>query len=1060
MKRQFSPALLQQADALQQQAASPHHHVWVSANAGTGKTEVLTRRMLALLLADANLSPRSIVALTFTKEVAREMAARLPERIMAWSSLEDGELAARLHPILSQPPTAAQLQRARQLPALVLAEPPLTTTLHGFAQAVLARFPLEAGIDPAFTVLDAREQKILLREAFATALTVDDPLLQQALDDLLATLADSTLEELATTLVNAWPRLRTLLAAHGGVDGVLADLHTVLKLDQLQPWPQLEEHQALLGAWMAALRTSTSSTDATQAARVEALLAAPQEDTWAAAFLTANATPRARLATKAVAEQLAARMEDLHALQATVQAAQAHAHAAETYRLTAALLRWSLAINAAYTALKEARGALDFTDLITKVESLLAGHNGAWVHYRLDRTIRHLLLDEGQDNSPAQNRIFHLLAAELLEAGGEGPPRTVFAVGDVKQSIYRFQGAAPRLFRQLEATMKQADTQRFRDVPMTTSFRTAAQVLQVVDDVFASGDRGKVVLGEDTPWPVHRSVYGGQGGRVELWPLLPEDELPPPPQGWPAPGPEESGHSGPFRLASSIAADICAKVEQGWLMPSHGSALRYDDVLVLAQRNSTAAQLAAGLKQAGLPVKLFYDGGEAPPLVDDLIAWWRMLANPRDHIALAQVLKSPLVGWSDAQLLALHTAAANGLWTPHVRTVDAPTADWLDACHTMVHTTPPHAALAAMVRQREVARRYGLAPDEFAVAISGLLEAALGVPTLTELVAALQEGLPLASGEGHGCIKVMTVHKAKGLEAPLVYLAETTRTPGEGNRDKLVWREDAAGSPTLVAWRPSKAACAEAIGEWMAAEDARTRADSLRSLYVALTRAKDMLVVAGYGPMKDDSWYAHVCAGWGLAAPPAETQIREDAPPHRTTPWQPSPATPQVVGLPPVPPTVARQSSGELTRGTVIHRLLEVLPTLAPSAREPWATAWLQIEVPQVEPATRAAWLAEAQGVITALPQLFAAGHAEVPVWLGATVGRIDRLVQLNGIWWVLDYKTEPQPPATVPAEYRRQVAGYAAALAAWAGEAPLRAAIIWTATATQVEVDVAATTA
>lgn len=1046
MSRQLNPQRVAEASAMQALAADPRYHVWVSANAGTGKTEVLTRRILLLLLHDTTLPPRSIVALTYTREVAREMSIRLLERVAGWDTLDAALLDRQLAKLLGTAPTGSQLARARELALLLADEPVLTTTLHGFAQTVLSRFPLEAGVDPDFTVLDDPAQRVLLQQAFADAMTFDDADIQTALDTMVGAVADSSLENLSRELVSAWPRIRHVLAHHGGVQAACDDLYGVLGLASAVPQPSLNQHHNLLQAWADALAAYPTSNNVKQLARLHALLANPCPATWGNAFATGEFKPRAALATKDAERQLgAAATETLATLQHDVMAALRYQHSREAYTLSAAVLRWSTAMNAAYESLKATRGALDFNDLIAKLEELLHNTDRTWVHYRLDRNIRHLLLDEGQDNSPVQNRIFNLLATELLADAAGDTPRTVFAVGDIKQSIYRFQGAAPQRFIALSRHMAAANPPAFRDVPMTVSFRSASTVLQLANRVFSSGNLATTLLGHGMAWPVHVAAHD-DAGRVEVWPLLATPKTATSKQGWEAPCAPPATDKGPFLLAQRLAEDIRARMARHEVFPSTGQPLRLDDVLVLAQRNATATQLAAGLRKAGIPARLFNDKGDPPALLDDCVAWLRVMANMHDRVALAQLLKSPLAGWSDADLLRLHHAAGED-WRNQLAAVHPATAEWIDTCQNRLRTNPLHDVLAWMLVERCVAERYSLTHNEVAALASPLLAMAMDAGGTTALVARLERDMPPATAGGDGHVRVMTVHKAKGLEAPLVYVAETTRTPTDGRPSLLLWDDDADGSPLRLAWRPPAKHRHGVLQDWELLEQQRLGADSLRSLYVALTRAKDMLVVCGWGQPKEASWYLHVTSALGL--PATFDDIWADGATFATgTPPPPPPAPPAQAPWPLPPALVSSGNDADHARGLALHLLLEVLPSVAADQRTPMGLALLRSHgFSSAEPA--AALVAEAIRVMDTLPDFFTGGRSEVVLAGGQ---RADRLVCLNGIWWLLDFKSDREPPASVPPAYIAQLRRYASTLAPVLGR--LRLGLIWTATATLVEVD------
>lgn len=819
MSRGFDPVQLEAAAAAQRQALHPARSVWVSASAGSGKTEMLTRRLLALLLADPRLMPRQILALTFTRAGAAEMAERLPRHLARLAALDDAALLATIRSELGTgigPGDDAAAERAlaariRTLAHEVVQAPPLISTIHGLAQQLLTRFAHEAGLPDDFGVLEDAEQARLLRD-------IQHHLLQHAqgpLADSLATLLDELGEhgwrDLTTLMIYAWRTFEDLLD-DGGAAGVMARLDAALNLTGGEGWALGE--LAILDTERAALRTVADILPAHDAARIAALrdpLAA-----WRLFLLTKDDTPRARLFIK---KDLALIGEETEAVFRAAQLRLAEQlrlrRVLRGRRLTEDLLLWCASIRSLYARKKRERGALDYADLLDALEALLDRSGDALadrVWYALDRRFAHLVLDEGQDNNPQQNRIVLRLARSILSGDvGEDSLRTVMAVGDLKQSIFRFQGARPELFVDLRDTLQAWSGDRFAAVDIVHSFRSGPHILAAVDAVFADPGLARAVTGLPD-WLPHRAVASARSSRVELWPLA----APPPPadlQPWALPQARFDAHThgADILCFTQVGHWLQDQIARGVVMPSTGLPLRFDDVLIVVQRNKMAALAAGVLERMGIPVAA---AGVLPQPVRDMVCLLRAVFDPRDKIALCAILKA-FKHWDDARILTL----AGRNWV-----LPEPEAAWLAGFDA--------ADIPALI-QRGICH-LGAPPALF----DTLLEWAVRADSLAALIARLQqEDLP-AAAHGKG-VRILTVHGSKGLEAPLVILPDTTARMGDVAREKILW-----GDGTLL-YRQGKGLSAfeDRLTE---DEAARLRADSLRALYVAMTRARDWLVVTGF----------------------------------------------------------------------------------------------------------------------------------------------------------------------------------------------------------------------
>ena len=1039
MLNTYDPVLLKGASEAQAQALEVGKSVWISANAGTGKTEVLTRRMLALLVSDFSLEPRQILALTFTKAGAAEMAARLPARLANWAALGDEALVARVNEETGcrdggVAGSQKLVERVRELAQAVRRAPPMVATIHGLAQQILGRFAVEAGLAPDFEVLEEGPQKRLLKDVQQNLLVHVDGALAECLGILLDELGEHGWEELTGLIVNQWRRFEALVAG-SGLRGVLDNLERALEVDtsgaSARPLIPTERERAALERVAAALPEHG-------AREVLKCSEAVLEGAWRGFLLTDKDTARKSLFKKA---ELALIDEvDTTVLAEAAVRAEAQVRARKLYRnfdVTRSALLWAAAVHGAYGQRKREQGLTDYGDLLDGLERVLGGTDNAlaeWIWYGLDRRFRHLVVDEAQDNNPQQDRIVRWLAQSILSGDvGEGATRTVLAVGDMKQSIFRFQGAVPELFVQLREVMAEW-AGGLREVDLTHSFRSGREVLALVDRVFAARDSGEVVVGNDfRTWPAHKAVAAERASRVELWEPVAKVEKPEiEPWALPTVRAAAGAHGEDILALRQIGAWLQERVGRV-VMPSTGVPLRWEDVMLVVQRNSVAGLAAGVLRGMGIPVASA--GGVVPLIVEDAVAMLRVIYNPADNLALAQVLKG-IRGFDDAALLKLADRSgvakrAPGdpevVWSDFLEGADAA---WLAGYVAMAWDAP------LRIVQRVIADIVATGGGDETV-FEGLLGWAEGCENLPELVERLElDDLPVVSGKDG--LRVLTVHGSKGLQAPLVILPDTMQSLDSIQKDKLLW-----GDGVVMV---NKDAGLTELGERLAsAEKQRKKADSLRGLYVAMTRAMDWLVVAGFGNVTDktDTWWTRVREGFRneelgvrtdtvhILGDEFEIVEREVVLPTfaKASVGRPD-GRPGWWGREVNVPLAGEVQSAAQVRGETVHALLQGLNVVADD----------DVRL-------------EAERVREALPWLWAKGaRSEMAVSLDSKVGRIDRMVERDSEWWVVDFKTGTVPEL-MPEVYASQVRGYVAALMVTWPERKFRAGIVWTASARLDEV-------
>ncbi|MDP5219484.1 double-strand break repair helicase AddA [Ruegeria sp. 2205SS24-7] len=1088
----------------QVQAARPDASTWLAANAGSGKTRVLTDRVARLLLSDVE--PQHILCLTYTKAAASEMQNRLFKRLGEWAMLDDARLQAELTDLgLEGAVDSARLAHARTLFARAIETPGglKIQTIHSFCSALLRRFPLEAGVSPQFSEMEDRAAGLLRAEIVEDFADGDESAI---VDGIAQFVTDTDLDALTQAIAQNRTGFQTIRDWAGLLD--LFDL------------PQGFDEQALsgsvyLGGEVELIRsirpilTESGGNNAKAAAKLAAfseatLVQLPILESVLLTSASAKEPFSAKIGsfpTKPVREgPLAGQMPQLEALMQRVEDARERRLALTAARKSFALHRFAAAFLPEYERRKQLRGWLDFDDLIYKARHLLNDPAvAAWVLYRLDGGIDHILVDEAQDTSPAQWDVIEKLAQEFTAGEGARPDveRTIFVVGDKKQSIYSFQGADPDAFDQMQAqfgTRLESSGSKLWKSTLEYSFRSSPAILRLVDLVFA--ERPDAGFRKEAQ---HRAFKGDLPGRVDLWPVIEkveEDED----RDWTDPVDRPGAQHHTVVLAKKIAGKIKSMIRDEITIPEAGDRsgtfvrrkVRPGDFLILVQRRSDLfAEIIRACKKAELPIA----GADrlkvgAELAVKDLAALLSFLATPEDSLSLATVLRSPLFGWSEQQLFDLaHRREEVFLWQAlRGRGKEFPqTLAMLSDLMSQTDFLRPYDLIERILTRHDGRRKLlGRLGAEAEDGINALLSQALAyersdVPSLTGFLVWMQtDDLEIKrqmSGVGD-MIRVMTVHGAKGLEAPIVILPDTgaRRAPTDAEvmraGDTPVWRVPKDASPALIV-----EARAEAREKQMN--------ERLRLLYVALTRAEKWLIIAAAGDLgkAGDSWYQMVQGAMDPAGattlPDGQTQRLEhgdwdglpfveetEAPkpsadlpdlflrdPPEPKP-QPKPISPSDLGgAKALPGDQGQDEDAAKRHGTAVHLLLEHLPRYD-SADWPARSETL---LPDHDKAERDLALSEASAVLQnpALAPVFA---RETLAEVGITApmnghrirGIIDRLIITPDHVQAIDFKsnaTVPETPEACPEGLLRQMGAYVCALEQVYPGRRIEAAILWTRT-------------
>lgn len=1089
------------ASERQVQAADPAASTWLSANAGSGKTRVLTDRVARLLL--RGVPPQRILCLTYTKAAASEMQNRLFARLGEWAMLDDDRLADALLAMGAVDRVdPAMLRRARRLFAAAIETPGglKIQTIHAFCAGLLRRFPLEAGVSPGFTEIEERTAT-LLRDAVIEEIAERAPL---ALDAVARHAPADGVEKLAAEILRhrealSVPREESVIKAMFGLapdDDVAQLIAAVFVGDEVALLAQVIP---LLKAGSvtdkkAAEKLRNMSLNGWLVTDLEALEGIFLTGAGAAAPFTAKI---GKFPTKATQTALGPLQNRLEALMLRVEAARPRRLAVAAALRTQALHDFAQVFLPAYAARKARQGWLDFDDLILRAQALLSDPSVAqWVLWKLDGGVDHILVDEAQDTSPAQWHVIERLTQEFTAGtGAEAAERTVFVVGDKKQSIYSFQGADLAAFDRMRAHFSARLGEMgvpLAELLLEHSFRSSNAVLRLVDETFDH------VRGRGLGGPVHHIAFrSAMPGRVDLWPVVPKAESDED-RDWFDPVDIVTDEHECARLARRTATEIARMLTEGTPIPGPDGArqVQAGDFLILVQRRSELFyHLIRACKAAGLPIAGADRMNLASELaVKDLTALLAFLNLPEDDLALAGALRSPLLGYSEDALFRVAHGRAGTLWQA-LRAVGGEALEIVSDLLNSADFLRPYDLLERILTRhggrRRLMSRLGIEAED---GIDALLSQALSyerteVPSLTGFLTWLQSGevqIKRQLDSGSGLIRVMTVHGAKGLEAPIVILPDSAkRQPGRG-------RSLCALPCGGVAWAMAARDNPPALAVAREAEAVAQAEERDRLLYVAMTRAESWLIVAAAGEIGDGvCWYdrvadamAHAGAeprtfhfgagqrlqhgGWPEVAAAAEDPPALPAPLPGWACAPPPPVLRTAALLSPSNLGGAKALAGEgatlsedpaMRRGRQLHRLLEHLPDWPRAEWPAMAAALLQAgEDSEPDARARATLLIEAQRVLDTpdLAPLFAPG-ALVEVEITADIagrrmlGTIDRLIVASDRVLAIDYKSNmvvPPAPDAVPEGLLRQMAAYRAALAQIYPERRIEAALLWTAQA------------
>ncbi|MEM9468863.1 MAG: double-strand break repair helicase AddA [Pseudomonadota bacterium] len=1117
---------------LQGKASNPEQSSWVSASAGSGKTKVLADRILRLLLPNSKgengALPHKILALTYTKAAANEMALRIQNKLSNWITLDTLTLTAELKDLLERMPQERDIAAARRLFARVIDTPggiPIMT-IHSFCQSVLGRFPIESGISPQSKPMEDSEQLALIQKAkektFKQAKEEKGSALYEAITRLTSLHNEEQFDFLIIQLLSERRQIENILKKSLSAEGLYTNLCRFFGVNQNDTPEALYNNfcaQTEESIIYDAIRASENGSTKDQEKSVN-LKNWLEEKTnlefyehYKSVFLTQKGTPQKTILTKNCFKDnldleaaLIKEQERILALEEALKSLSCAKNTRDLFVFAEHLIE-------KYEVLKQQNANLDYDDLILKTLNLLEGRSldmqtadiAPWIRFKLDEGIDHILVDEAQDTNPEQWEIIKALCYDFFDGdSAQDNNRSIFVVGDEKQSIFSFQRASPEKFNTIknwfDEKIKSAN-KNFEPVDINISFRTVRSILECVDAVFE-----QVPLSKNKNQTVeHQAFRRGQPGFVELWPLF-ETEKSEPIDYWAPPIEIKETKSGASALADHIAKTIKGWLDHNEILESHNRPIEPGDIMVLVRtRNAFLDQLVRSLKTQNIPVS----GVDRMVLntqlvIEDLCAAAHFAILPDDDLTLACLLKSPLIGVSEKDLQDLALNRKNSLWHALKENSDKTTTKWLETLIQNANRSSPYDFFSMLLNQPCPADEKGginalksrLGPD-----ITDPLDEFLNLALEYEHNhdCSLQSFLHFherKSGdikreleEANDKVRIMTVHASKGLQAPIVILPDTIRQSARKS-EKILWPNKT--ELELPLYSPRKEDAPSAYLDHQKSVQALLEQEYQRLLYVAMTRGENRLYVGGYAGKKkphENSWYYTIqnafeklkgveklsdgsfrFANAKSADPDKEKDqaFEKEVSDYKEPKWlfKPMPNEPN-----PPKPLVPSRPSGEepaalsplkgddqhrFRRGNLTHTLLQMLPDVAPDSWETKAKDYLERAASDLSEQLRQSIVKETLTVLNhpEFAPIFGKGSkAEVPITgllsdKTLISGQIDRLLITDNDIYIIDFKTNRPPPTDpkdVPAIYYNQMKSYAQALALIYPERTIHTALLWT---------------
>jgi ATP-dependent helicase/nuclease subunit A len=996
--------------AQQRLASDPSVNVYVSASAGTGKTKVLCDRVLRLMLNGSDI--KNILCLTFTNSAASEMSERVLGRLKKWLFMSDEQLHKELQALIGVASSSDLLNKARGLYGKYLScyQQIKIQTIHSLCNQILRK-------DPAYRdsveIIDSSKKQKLIKDALDLVLESKDEEIRSA-KKLLAEFYDyNALTGFFYEVLSNKIKFRKTL--ENPIDiYALYGVEKGLSLDALID----DFTNSIPPAVINCAKFLVGQGDKLGQQILDSLN--PFEfNKYKNCFFTLEGKPRAKLVPVAISRGFPNVRETLEPEVSRIQKVEDQKKAIVSSQFHDAFLKVMELAFANYEKLKSEERVVEYDDLLIRTIDLLKGGESAHILMQLDYVIDHLLVDEAQDLSPLQWELIKIISEEFFAGlGAREENRTIFIVGDYKQSIYSFQGANPDVFLDIKtyfADKVKDALKEWREVDIITSFRSTQPVLEVVDKVFNNPEYRDGLGGLGL---IHHAPYRQGSGVVQVWPLAIKDareEV----DGWKIPSLEDELYDSKKFIAQKIADNIHSWISKGRLLLGHNRVIEPKDILILLKKRSDVLYfLINEIKKKGIAIsdadrfKIKDD-----IIIQDIVALLKFITLPQDDLNLASLLKSPFLGISEDELYQLCHNRESSLWGV-IQTKKMELTAQLDFYIQLSKELDLESFCLAVIEKNkpQFIKRFGSKASSIFNHFMDFIKEYIrsNTPSIQGLVHSLENSnadIQTELSQGENKVRVMTVHASKGLQAPIVILADTASTEFVPHTN-LYWNDDQIYFSAYAEFDTPYLETVKQI------KKVKEKQESLRLLYVAMTRAEDELYVTGWESKKqDDSWYSAISKmvkeeliQYAYAVKSNNDNVDNIIPEFLNNDFVDKNIYKKSV----IATQKADTKTPEIIRGHLVHELLHILPKVALKNRETYLSK-IDKDISELVLA-----------VLNKFPELFGNNAlSEVPIM--AEIGgekisvKIDKLIIENDIIKIIDFKTH-SAEVTQSEQYKNQL--------------------------------------